>query len=263
MKRIVILLHAAVLPFLDRYQPILMMDACKVHLSESLAQCCASRGIWLVIVPAKLTWLLQPCDTHVFQKYKIHLKAAYQRLRIASDAGEVDTVDLVAAICETIRLVMQGRRWSAAFEFDGFGSGQAGLSVYVLRQLAVEVAPAVGVARPSLDILQRCFPSGSQVPMGWLMRPMEPVAPAALVGPSVALALPAPVLNSAPQLALPGPVGGGLAALPVGRPLGVPRRPLALAAAGPLTRSQSRLVAALRGPAPPTARPPAVRPTGV
>ena len=28
---------------------------------------CRRKGVWPMPVPAKLTWLLQPCDTHMFQ----------------------------------------------------------------------------------------------------------------------------------------------------------------------------------------------------
>ena len=260
LKRIVALLHAALLPFYDRYQPILLMDACRVHLQESLAQSCAARMLWLVIVPAKLTWLLQPCDTHCFQRYKAYLKAAYQRLRIANDTGEVSTVEFISAVCDAIRYVLQARRWAAAFEQDGWGLRQAAVSSYVLRQLEVQAAPQVGAARPSLDVLQRCYPTGARAPMSWLMRPMEPAAQAALPGPA---APKAPALALGRQPALPGAAWGGLLALPVGRPL-APRRPIPVPrAAGPLTRSQSRLEAALTGPAFPAARPAAPRPRGI
>ena len=246
LKRIVALLHAALLPFYDRYQPILLMGACRVHLKESLAHWRAARMLWLVIVPAKLTWLLQPCDTHCFQRCKAYLKAAYQRLRIANDTGEVSTVEFISAVCGAIRYVLQARRWAAAFEQDGYGSSQAAVSAYVLRQLEVQAAPQVGAARPSLDVLQRCYPAGARVPMAWLMRPMEPAVQAALPGPA---APKAPALALAQQPALPGAAGGGPLALPVGRPL-APRRLIPLPRpAGPLTRSQSRLAAALTRPA--------------
>ena len=47
LKWIFRLLGAALRPLAARYQPILLMDACRVHLPECVAQSCASLGIWL------------------------------------------------------------------------------------------------------------------------------------------------------------------------------------------------------------------------
>ena len=61
-------------PLVRRWQPVLVMDACRLHLHRSLAEACLREGVWLVIVPARLTWLLQPLDTHAFQPYKHFLR---------------------------------------------------------------------------------------------------------------------------------------------------------------------------------------------
>ena len=56
---------------LERHQPERMMDACEIHLHRGIITTCNSVGVWLVIVPAELTWLLQPCDTHAFLLFKL------------------------------------------------------------------------------------------------------------------------------------------------------------------------------------------------
>ena len=58
--------------------PILSMDAVRLHLGERVLRECARWGIRVVVVPAKLTWLLQQLDTHVFAKMKRALRDAYQ-----------------------------------------------------------------------------------------------------------------------------------------------------------------------------------------
>ena len=132
-------------------------------------------------------------------------------------------------LLDTIRQVLQGRRWALAFDEDGIGQGQARLSKYILRQLQLREPPAVPAVAPSEEVLKLCYPTGAKVPCQVLLRPFRLPAYVALPAPAVARPL----------------------ALPVGRPL-LPRRlaPLALAPAaaprpGPQTRSQSRLVAAL------------------
>ena len=62
-------------PYLGSVQPVLLMDTCPVHLASRVVKACFASQLWPVFVPARLTWLLQPCDTHVFLQYKAKLKA--------------------------------------------------------------------------------------------------------------------------------------------------------------------------------------------
>ena len=228
-RRVVGMLGAALQPFAARYQPILLMDAARVHLHASVAERCAAKGIWLIVAPAKLTWLLQPCDTHAFQRYKLCLKAAYQRLRIGSASGQVSTADFITAVCEAIRFVLQARRWAVAFDQDGYDFGQARLAPSVLRQIGLDSAPLVGAARPSEDVVRLCYPRNAAIPLPTLLRPMEPVARPALVGAAASAAVPAPAA----------PVARATSLVPL-RPA-----PAIVARPGPQTRSQSRLASAL------------------
>ena len=81
MKRIIKLLAKALQPFLGSLQPILLLDAVRVHLVASVLGACVAAGIWPIVVPARMTWLLQPLDTHCFWSYKLALKKAYQDRR--------------------------------------------------------------------------------------------------------------------------------------------------------------------------------------
>ena len=233
-RRVVGMLGAALQPFAARYQPILLMDAARAHLHASVAERCAAKGIWLIVVPAKLTWLLQPCDTHAFQRYKLYLKAAYQRLQISSASGQVSTPDFITAVCQTIRFVLQARRWAGAFDQDGYEFGQARLAPSVLRQIGLDVSPSVGAARPSEDVVRLCYPRNAAIPLPTLLRPMEPAARPALAGAAIAAAAPGPAAPIVRAARL------------------VPLRPAAalVARPGPQTRSQSRLASSLAaGPA--------------
>lgn len=169
-------LGRALRPYAERYQPILILDAARLHLSSGVLRACAVAGIWPIVVPAKLTWLLQPLDTHAFQLYKSHLKRAYQRAR-AEAHGDLDVKAFLPCLYETIRRILQGSRWASAFDRDGFGCAQAAVSVYVLRQLQLEAPLRIPASRPSLEDIKLCFPSGAKIPMATLFRPFDrPVA---------------------------------------------------------------------------------------
>ena len=214
-------------PLVRRWQAVLFMDACRLHLHRSVVAACLSEGIWPIIVPAKLTWLLQPLDTHAFKAYKEHLREAYQRARLLTAGGDLSMEQFLAALCDTIRQVLQGRRWAAAFDQNGFGQMQARVSHTVLQRLQAPEPLTVPTALPALNELQVCFPKRAKVPVGMFLRPYQQrpvvVAPAPLV-------------------------------LPRAKPL-LPRRPAVAARPGPVTRSQSQAVAAALAKGPPLPRP--------
>ena len=59
------LLAACLEPFALRYQPILLWDALPAHCAPSVLRAAGRAGLWVVIVPAKMAWLLQPLDTRI------------------------------------------------------------------------------------------------------------------------------------------------------------------------------------------------------
>ena len=203
-KRVLRLLAAALRkvnhpPKWPPLQPVLFMDAAGLHIHPSVAMSCAALNIWLIVVPAKLTWLLQPLDTHAFREYKAYFKKAYQRARLETQDGHLTVKQFLVAFCETIRHVLQGRKWSGAFDADGYGHRQAGASAYLLRQLQLSKPPEAPSTAPTSDLLRLCFPKKSYVPEATLMRPYR--------RPQPQLALQAP----APQLVLPTPAMGRFA----------------------------------------------------
>ena len=245
-------------PPMLRLQPALCMDAANVHIHEACVRSCYALRIWLIVVPARLTWLLQPLDTHAFQKYKEYFKTAYQRARLLTDDGTLAVADFLNVFYDTIRRVLQGQKWARAFEADGYGPQQAKVSSFILQHLQLEEPPVVPDTAPAVETLQLCFPRNRAVPLPTML----------LRANDQQLALNGPLAAQSPQLALQGP------AMVVARPLGpwgVTQPPLA--PGGPVTRSQTaalaagvsgpsplsvererRLVAGLAGPAPPARR---------
>ena len=142
------------------FQVVLVLDAAKIHFTPQVLLACRAVGVWLVVVPAGLTWLLQPLDTHAFALYKAHLLGAYQVARTGSadPSGDVDIRAFLACVYATIRKVLQGTRWALAFDRDGFGSRQSALSLRVLRRLECEGPLGAPSSRPSVEQVQLCLP---------------------------------------------------------------------------------------------------------
>lgn len=230
MCTIVEKLARALAPFAAKVQPILLMDVAKLHWAPPVVNICERKGVWPMPVPAKLTWLLQPCDTHMFQAYKLHLRKAYQRRRAdATTAGPLDIKQLLDCVYETTEYVVEDRSgWKRAFQDDGFGARQAQLSVFRKRHLELEAKPEVGDDKPSVDQVKLCFPKKQKVPpMTKLFRCSALQAP------------PAP-----PRMLVLPPSSG----VPRGVRLPGPGPSSASTVRGPRTRSEHRLAALLRPP---------------
>ena len=75
MAVIIALLGKILKPFLGTVQPILLMDALPARVAQTVFRAAARCGFWVVVVPAKLTWLIQPADTHAFYTYKLYFKS--------------------------------------------------------------------------------------------------------------------------------------------------------------------------------------------
>ena len=77
------------------------------------------------LVPAKMAWLLQPCDARVFAAYKRCFQEALAARQLESVAGQVRVRGVVDAVFDAIRGVKQGMSWRGAFEEVGLRGNQA------------------------------------------------------------------------------------------------------------------------------------------
>jgi len=162
--RIVRWLGRALEPYAATLQPILLMDAARLHTTRRVLAACTRCRIWPVLVPAKMTWLMQPLDTHAFLRYKVSLKKNYERARAASPNRDLGAHEFLACATGAIRHVLQGNSWGSAFDEDGFGHAQAKLSSFVRQQLALDAPPLVPATRPTHDQVKLCFPKRAVVP---------------------------------------------------------------------------------------------------
>ena len=137
-------------------QPAFLFDAVRLHTTTVVLAALSGARIWPVLVPARMTWLLQPLDTLASQTYKAHLRARYQSARADLGVGDLSTRPFLACICVAIRHVLQGTRWDSAFDQDGFGNKQTQLGSFVMRHLHIVAPPDIQASRTSIEQLS-CF----------------------------------------------------------------------------------------------------------
>ncbi len=157
---VVRLLGIALAPYLPTLQPILLMDCLRAHWHPYVLSACRAARIWPLCVPASMTWLMQPLDTHVFLKYKAYLREVYQEMRGFNELCDLDFAAFLQCVYRTIRAILQGRKWASAFHGVGFGGAQVGVERFVLRNVGLSAAPlALSSVRPSDAEVATCFDS--------------------------------------------------------------------------------------------------------
>ena len=64
MARYVRLLGRCLKDFRKAYRFILYFDALRAHINPGVLRAASAAGLWVCVIPGKLTWALQPCGTH-------------------------------------------------------------------------------------------------------------------------------------------------------------------------------------------------------
>ena len=151
-------LRLSLLPFLSDVQPIILWDAARQHTTPLVFASAIRLGIWPITVPAKLTWLLQPLDTHAFVSFKRRLEQSHQAARIGGPSGDVEFPTFIQCVCATINETISHQSWSGAFDSDGFSHLQTRVSARVRSNLEVDESFGAISECPTLDQVALCFP---------------------------------------------------------------------------------------------------------
>ena len=186
MVQVVQALATALGPELAARRVMLLLDAAKIHMGTGFLRACTARGILVHYVPAKLTWLLQPLDTHAFARFKVAIGTNYRREIMKH--GQCDLSAMLRIVAGAVRKVLQGVRWAYAFDGNGFGKKQGEVRKTILEVL--DQASAVGPSSqlPTYHQFTLIFPRRAAIPLADLLSfhrrrhqaaPHEPVPAAA------------------------------------------------------------------------------------
>jgi len=150
----------------ERRRVVLCADAHKTHIAASTWQSAAAHRFFYFIIPPKLTWALQPCDTHLFAIFKNRLSTTCQQLAIANGRRRWDITLLLKALNTTIGDVLNKRSWRKAFDDLGYRGNQQDVSKRVLEKVDLIERPEVPNDIPALETLMSCFPLRASIPIG-------------------------------------------------------------------------------------------------
>jgi len=168
MKQVLGLLKKVVQEKTPQVRILLCADTYKAHISNAIFMCAAKHGIFYFTVPPKMTWALQPCDTHVFATFKHHLAVASQKMTLETSGGKLTLRNLLKAMNLTVGCVLNEKDWSKAFADVGLTGEQSRVSKSLLEILGFEEPPTIAKLLPTLHELQACFPKGWDIAIGWV-----------------------------------------------------------------------------------------------
>ena len=208
------LLHEHLKDEWDSYHVVLMLDCFSGHIHYNVQLQCNRFHITLIIIPANLTWLLQPCDTHVFALYKKYMRKLWSEHVEKAPDGVISIVTFLKIVFAVILDIVQSTDWSYAFRENGFHAHFGYLSPFIMKQLKYEEKPPIVSTMPSLEDVRCCFPKGRAIIEHILFKQLQQPPLLALPAPAVS----APMLEDSASAAAP----------PRGTPLR-PRRPSLLA----------------------------------
>jgi hypothetical protein len=168
MCQILALLKDCLKDYSGTHQIILVMDVARCHFHTKIFSLANRLGIRLVYVPRKLTWLLQPLDTHCFARLKRLLKEKWVELRVASESGVVSHAAWLAAVFDIVKKLFCGTKWLPAFR--ALLDETAGFSARVQKELGWKGPRPIPSEALSEEQLKSIFPQKARVNRGSLLK---------------------------------------------------------------------------------------------
>ena len=102
-------------------QAILLMDAHSCHFSKAALAAARAQDIWPCVIPASMTGILQPLDTHVFARFKLSLRTRLHQLMLSDTNRDLTADEVLDALMHAMKGVLQKNKWASVFENSGFG----------------------------------------------------------------------------------------------------------------------------------------------
>ena len=163
MRRYISLLAKALGDMVKQRYVILLLDVHRSHIDKSIFVHARRCGLRLCYVPALMTAELQPCDTHLFSRFKSAFQELWRRQRALAVAGSLTTAEWLLVVGAAIQKVLPATRWRPAFEATGILGQQSRVSASLLRNLSWIHVPTVPAGAPEDAVAAVVFPNGMQV----------------------------------------------------------------------------------------------------
>ena len=143
---------------------VVYMDAYRAHLSPRTLDAFGRADLCVAVIPANLTWALQPCDTHLFAVYKRTMATMGQVSLLRDATGSLNWERTISLVRDVSVSVLHERCWRRAFEDVGLCGDQRLVSKSTKEKLGFDSElPVVSSELPTLHQLQAIFPTGAVI----------------------------------------------------------------------------------------------------
>ena len=144
-------------------QPMLLLDTASCHLDAAVMRKAQAAGIWLVYIPARMTSLLQPLDTHGFSSFKAWLKRQFADLQSASKDGMVRRLDWFTVLQSAKMHFFDERTWVSSFRETGASRPIVRFTKALGKYLTPDIARGAYNLEPSEHQLTPLWPSSRKM----------------------------------------------------------------------------------------------------
>ena len=163
MRRYLSLLASSLGSVVKERYVILILDVARCHIHPTILAHAKRCGIRLCYIPALMTAELQPCDTHLFARFKAAFKEMWRRRKAASAAGSVTTMQWLEVVVAAIEVVLPANDWEAAFAAVGAVAEQTCLGERLCDALGWKLCPQVPEGLPSVQSASLVFPKKMKI----------------------------------------------------------------------------------------------------
>ena len=152
---------------------VIVMDVCPVHVVPAVLATARRLHVDVVLVPARLTWLLQILDTHVFAQLKREMRKMIGVARLRSEGPELPIPEHLRMLTQAASKMLVGRSWQHLFPGVGLNGCTDALrpglrhlmedqDLSPRKPTVEELAEVLGAHRKNVNCLHRLlFPTNT------------------------------------------------------------------------------------------------------
>ena len=141
------------------FRIVLLMDCASCHIEATVLAMASRLGIAIALVPAKLTWLVQPLDIVFFLKFKRLLRHLYCKAVLREGTNLLDTKTRLCLVLDAVSQMVCKHPWKRAFVMNGISCMQKQIRKKILLKMGVDTMPEISPMKPSASSLQILLPS--------------------------------------------------------------------------------------------------------
>lgn len=139
--------------FRHRFNFTFVTDALPSHLNPAVAALAYELGFILIVVPGRLTWLLQPLDTHYFAILKAQLVAKFCGARLLHATGQLPKIEWLQIVIATID-EFRRRDFAHGIARCGLRGDQAESAPVTKQLITIEDVNAIAAVPPTEEELR-------------------------------------------------------------------------------------------------------------